>query len=57
MYKTGTQFNFLNRLHQMPTSEADLDLFRTESGDYSPDVHTLNRWEKEVEKKEIILKI
>ncbi len=54
MYITGSQFNFEERLHQLPTGLADLDIFKSEATGYAADTgiwHSVNYWNKEFIKK------
>lgn len=51
MYETGTDYDYLNRLHQLPSTTGDLVLFLTERGDYTPTIIESGKWDKEFDKK------
>jgi hypothetical protein len=56
MYIAGTQYNFENRLHQLPTSIGDLNNFRAEYNSYgSAAAYLISKWDKEFIKKEYFL--
>lgn len=59
MYISGDKFNFEGRLHQLPTGSADLDLFILEKDSYLSSTPTgvVIKWDREIEKKKIILNI
>lgn len=55
MYITGTKFNFINRLHELPTGIVDLQSFEGELPDYAfsgvAEVHVVNKINNEFSKK------
>ncbi len=54
MYQTGTYIDFEQRLHQLPSSTDDLDLFWEESLGYDEIWGLSSKWEKEFSKKQTI---
>jgi hypothetical protein len=57
MFISGSQYDFENRLHQLPTTTGDLQTFITEYSAYSGDATAaiLEKWDRELLKKRIIL--
>jgi len=54
MYLTGTQYNFKDRLHQLPTSTGELQTFINEKAIYSVTPLISGAWTREEIKKRII---
>lgn len=51
MYLTGTQYNLTERLHQLPVTTGELNLFFIEKSGYAVSPIQSGIWEKEEVKK------